>query len=463
MDYSVIKIIIKKENNKKENNSENNKQKKDTIIKREKFEIKDSIKNKQIIDKSSFDSNKKRKSLNNKVYNTSNKVLSNKKKEQLPIKANSLKNIKNSANSYKTQYNNFFKNKKEKNDLNYNEGKLSTERRIKNIQKIIKYNNKKIATLSEDEIDNSKNKTTLTKIFENISINANNINHESKNKNYENLFHKNKIHNLKKFSLFNRDQNIPLDSKNNLFLNKLSERNTLTENEENKNINYKNKDFINLYKYKKEPILISQKITNINYPNEQMKNKIKKKEDIFQEFFERHKLKLNISSDYKSRNQKNNNYEINTISNRMYGARSNIYYNKNNNYRINDQNILLKKIENNELNLAQSKAKKIILKKNKIHLGTPKNINYKLISFNYNFNSSSKNKINKTRNAQELILPITNIFKTFQVNKYKHIINNISDDFSSKIVPVDGEVEYSLNNKKIDNHNNIKNINIYTE
>ena len=107
--------------------------------------------------------------------------------------------------------------------------------------------------------------------------------------------------------------------------------------------------------------------------------------------------------------------------------------------------------------------KKNIQKKNNINLDTPENINYKLISIDYNFNSLSKKKINKKRN-EELVLPITNIFKTFQVNKYKNIINNISEDFPTKIVPIFRRTGYSLYNKKIDKRNNIKNlkkINIY--
>ena len=115
------------------------------------MEINDSVKKNQIFDKSSFDSNKKRKSLNNKENNTLKKQLIIKNKEELKNKAKSLKNIKNITNPYKTQYNNIFKNKNEINDINNNEVKLSTERRIKNIQKKIKDNNKKKITLSDEQ------------------------------------------------------------------------------------------------------------------------------------------------------------------------------------------------------------------------------------------------------------------------------------------------------------------------
>ena len=457
--------IFKNENSKKANYSERTIKKTNTIIQREKLEINDSVKKNQIFDKSSFDSNKKRKSLNNKENNTLKKQLIIKNKEELKNKAKSLKNIKNITNPYKTQYNNIFKNKNEINDINNNEVKLSTERRIKNIQKKIKDNNKKKITLSDDEKDNSKNRTKLSKFYDKISINTNNINHEFKNKNKNNEYfiykNKNEINKTKKFSHFNKSPNFEMNSRNNLFLDKFVERNIQTESEENKNLNCKNKNIINIYKYQKEPILITQKLTNINYPNEEMKSKINKKDDIFQEFLERHKLKLNISSDHKSRNKKYNNYEFATISNRMYGARSNNYYNDNNDYLINNQNILLNK--NYDFNVAKTKIKKNIQKKNNINLDTPENINYKLISIDYNFNSLSKKKINKKRN-EELVLPITNIFKTFQVNKYKNIINNISEDFPTKIVPIFRRTGYSLYNKKIDKRNNIKNlkkINIY--
>ena len=459
--------IFKKENNKKANNSERSGKKLNTIIQREKIGINDFIKNNknQIIDKASFHLNKKRKSLNNKEFSILNKPLSNKKREEFTNKAKSLKNIKNNTNLIKTQYNNIFNNKKEINDINYNDVKLSTERRIKYIQKKIKDNNKRKATLSDDEKDNSSNKTKFNKFFEKISLFTNNINHESQNKYKinENLNYKNKneIHNLKTFNIFNKSPSIALDSKNNLILEKFTERNIQTEFEENKNINYKNKNIINLYKYKKEPALTTQKITNLNFPNEQMISKINKKEDIFQEFLERHKLKLNISSEKKSRNQKHNNYEVTTISNRMYGTRSNNYYNDNNEYHINNQNKSLKEIKKYDLNFAQTKAKKNILKKNNINLDIPENINYKLISIDYNFNSPLKKKKNKTGNDEELILPITNIFKTFQVNKYKNIINNISEDFPNKIIPIFEKTRNSLYSKKMNKHNSIKKINIY--
>ena len=91
-------------------------------------------------------------------------------------------------------------------------------------------------------------------------------------------------------------------------------------------------------------------------------------------------------------------------------------------------------------------------------MDTPENINYKVISLDNNYHSPLGSKKYKSRNNQELVLHITNLFKTFQVNKYKNIINNIEEDFPTKISSVFGRTGYSIYNKKKDNPNNFKNM-----
>ena len=515
---SNLNNTVNNSNSKTENNKEETKfreiKKKNTIIKRQKYTNNDSIKINKTIEKSSFDNNKESKSLNlkeNKTINiASSRNKNNKSKVDTKKKSNSIFNLKN--NVYKKQYNNLFNKKKEINEVNTIEEKISTERKIKNIGKKIRKNNEtnKKLTLSDDEKENRKNKLKITKFFEKITTNkTNNISVKSKSKknknhNYQNIninnlntninnlneninnlntninnfkanftSNNNEINNLKRFSLFHNKKNISLYTKNNLLVDKSVEANPIDKYEENsKNINYKINNKTSLYKNPKktDPLLITQKINSINYPsNENIKN-INKKDDLFQEFLERHNLKLNRSLDNKTKNQNSKKIDYFSISNRMYGTRNNNLYNNidnyNNIYTINNQNIFLKEGEifdfNKKKDYTQSNIKNTI---NINTINTPENINYKLISFDNNYHSplGRQHKV-KTRNNPELILPIANVFKTFQVNKYKNIINNIEEDFPTKISPIFGRTGYSVYNKRQDNQisiKNMKNTNIY--
>ena len=341
-------------------------------------------------------------------------------------------------------------------------------------------------------MDNIKNKAKMSKIFQKITLGKTTTN-ESKYKNENinanittnlnlNSNNKNEIYNQKKLSLFNKNKNILVKSRNSLFLEKNIETSPpITENEENSkkiNINIINNDNINdnitnKEKYEKEPILIPKKINNIKYPNEQIYDKLSQKTNLFQEFLERHHLILNNSS---AKKQKSYNYDSNIISNKMYGTISNNLYNYDNYnenynkniYLINNQNILLKEGENYDYLNKKNAYTQISLRKNINNKNTdiPENINYKIINLDNNkYNSSLNKRRYNTRNNEELILPIKNIFKTFQVNKYKNIINNIKEDFPTKISPSFGRTGYSVY-KKNDKQKksiikNTKNINIY--
>ena len=217
-----------------------------------------------------------------------------------------------------------------------------------------------------------------------------------------------------------------------------------------------------------------KKINNIKYPNEQLYNKLSQKTDLFQEFLEKHHLILNNSSDYKAKKQKSYNYDNNIISNKMYGTVSNhLYkydsYNENYNkniYKINNQ-ILFKEGDNYSYSNKKNAYTQVSLRKNINNKKAPEIINYKVINLDNNkYNNSSINKQKYiTRNNEELMLPITNIFKTFQVNKYRHIINNIKEDVPTKISPTFGRTGYSVYNKKNEKQKNIikntKNNNAY--
>ena len=467
------------EKNKKEKEKEKGKEysvrnirKNNTIIQKKKSEMNESSKINKTIDKSLKDIKKERKHFNIKDNNSLNKENKEKKENQ----TKSLYYLKNNINSSQTFYKSILKNKKEINDVHSLEDNISTERKIKNIRKKInkntdkknnnKYNNK-IITLSDDELNNNKNKVKLNNYFEKIELNKNNINStlnnkSNNNKSINNLKNKNEIYNLKKYNYLNKNKINPLNSRNNLLKEKYSETTHITEFEENKKINSKINSTTNIIKYQKEPLLIEKKIKNIQYPNEQIINKINKKKDLFQQFLEKHNLKLNNSLDYKIKKKISNNYNHNIISNRMFGTRSSNnyydYYNEtlfNNIYRMNSDNIILKEVSqydlNKNYNYSQVNTKKNNMKKINLNFKNPENIiNFKLITLDNNFKSPKKNYLYKTRNDEELVLPPKNIFKTFQVNKYKNIINNISDDFPTKIVPIFTRTGYSYFNKKED-------------
>jgi hypothetical protein len=275
--------------------------------------------------------------------------------------------------------------------------------------------------------------------------------------------------NLKKNKNFiNKKSNLSLDSRNLLLIDKYDkfcETNNDDETEKKgTNANIKNNNNISaLHKYKKEPIIITQKINNIKYPNTQMVKKIDKKNDLFQSFLERHNIILNNSPD--KRKKVNNKFNY-TISNRFYGTSIDFHkkYDQTfSNYfhKIENKNIKLLRKENNfNVNdrtvLTQSNKRKRIY-----NIDIPNSINYKIISLDNKYHTPLNDQKNRTRNKIEILLPITNIFETFQVNKYKNIVNNITEDFPTKITPIFGRTGYSIYNKSKEKYKTIKNINIY--
>ena len=244
---------------KSENTSKDNKQKRSTkkvnsVIQKKNYGINDKIKINKTIEKSlNINLNKEGKMLNIKEYKTINNQTNNNNKNKEEKKyTKSLNNLNNNINinPYKSQYNSIFNKKKEINDIMNIEDKLSTERKIKNIQKkIMKKNkkNKKI-TFSDDEMDKNKNKTKMSNIFQKITLGRNSTVNESKSKKENDITNsnnksdsnsnikpknKNEIQNLKRYSLFNKKKNILVKSRNSLFLEKFTEPIPITDFEEN--------------------------------------------------------------------------------------------------------------------------------------------------------------------------------------------------------------------------------------
>ena len=459
----------KNEESKKEDKIERKHKKNNTIIQRQKYEMNDSLKTNRTIENNSSLKNKKRKSLSINDFNSINNSKF-KNSESKKYKRKSIFTLKNNIN--KPNHNDLFNKKNEKNSLNKIKDNLSKEREIKLIQKKInkkKENNINI-TSSEEETNNKKIEEKSSKFFEKIESDNNNsiIQITSNISNKSNKSNKNEnIYNLKKTNLFKRKQNISLDSRNNLLLDKLCETNRTDKFDENsKNNNNKINNISTLYKYKKEPILITQKINSIKYPNEQIINQINKKDDLFHEFLEKHNLILNNSSDYKPKNNNSKNNKKNIINNKIFGTANDAhnYYDNNfsNNIKIEYKNLTIREREPSDIKKKNTYTK--VNKRRTIYnnnMDTPENIHYKLISLDNKYHTSLNNKKYKTRNKLELVLPITNIFETFQVKKYKNIINNITEDFPTKISPIFGRTGYSIYNKKDEKYKNFNNINIY--
>ena len=521
---NITNSLNLEEKHKKEKESIGIHKKPNEIFQQKKLEKYESTKNNKSIDKSSKEINKERKSLNIKDYNSINIQINSEDKK---IKTKPLYNLKNNINSYETQYKSILKNKREINDVNYLGDKTSTERKIKNnlnknnINRNI--NNIKM-TLSDDELDSNKNKNKLSKYFEKISLNKNNINNKniinnisksklskyyeiinsnknsinnlSNNKNNKSNYigeksnsnlrskNKNEIYDLKTSNYMKKRQINTLNSKNNLLTEKYTEKSHIRDLEETKNMNYKIKKIdtatgvkgkipsrTTIIEFQKEPILIAQKINNILYPNEQIINKINTKKDLFQQFLEKHNLKLNNSLDYITKKKISKKYDTNIISNKMFGTRSiNNYYDyynetlSNNINKMSHENLLLKEINqynlNKRYNYSQENSRKNFIKKNNLIIENHKNKNNnRLITLDNNFKSPMKKHIFKSRNNEELVLPITNTFKTFQVNK--NIVNNVTEEFPAHKIPIFSRTGFSYYSKKQDKKRNLNNFNKY--
>ena len=271
-----------------------------------------------------------------------------------------------------------------------------------------------------------------------------------------------------------------LPNNKNLIQNKFIDPQPGTDIEDNsktKHTHNNNNNNTNTFKVHKEHLLITQKDSNNsnkhsnNYLSQKVIYNQNKKDDLFQQFLERHNFRLNNSSDYKNKKLLKN-YHTGVISNKLYGTSVNGLYNYyDNNNSNNNNNIFSKTIYNynNQKLLVKEKDHFYLKKKNyntesntikHLNLDTPEKISFKMISLDTAKNNSNSPIIKKkTRNKIEVVAPITDIFQTFQVKKYKNVIKNITDELPTKISPIFGSTGYSFYSRKVEQFKNMNNIN----
>ena len=327
----------------------------------------------------------------------------------------------------------------------------------------------------------------MNKFFDKIAIN-NSINNQNnvlpkkpnKSEKINNLQNdsnnKNEIIDFKK-NVFKMNQ--PSLSKNkNLIKNKFMESQPGTDIEDNSKTKIsKNNNMNNVFKAHKEHLLITQNDSsnnnkhNNNYLSQKKIYYQNKKDDLFQQFLERHNFRLNNSSDYKNKKLLKNHH-TGVISNKLYGTSVNSLYKYYDNNNINNSNSIFSKTiynYNNQKLFIKEKDHFYLKKKNyntesniikQINLDTPEKISFKMVSLDTAKNNSNSPIIKKiTRNNIEVVAPITDIFQTFQVKKYKSVIKNITDEIPTKISPIFGRTGYSFYNRKVDQFKNMNNIN----
>lgn len=481
------------ENHKNENSNGENKfvrktYKHSTNIRKNKSVINESSKS-NTIEKSSLSAKKEKKFDTPKKALTINKNSDDSKYKKKPVnsihKENNKIKVNTSPNVEKIS------KKLDLYEVNSFE-KLTSEIKIKTIQKTInKITDDKKTTLSDDDLETKKGKEKMNKFFDKITINSSisNQNNEppkkpNKSEKIYNL--KNVSNNKNEISDFKKNvfkMNKPtLSTNKNLIKNKFMDSQPGTDIEDNtKTKNTNNNNTTNTFKVHKEQLLITQKDSNNNnkHNNNYLSQKViynqNKKDDLFQQFLERHNFRLNNSSDYKHKKLLKN-YHTGVISNKLYGTSVNgiyKYYDNNNSINnINNNNNFFSKTiynYNNQKLFTKEKDHFYLKKKNyntesntikHINLDTPEKISFKMISLDTaKNNSNSQSNKKKTRNNVEVVGPITDIFQTFQVKKYKSVIKNITDELPTKISPIFGSTGYSFYSRKVEQFKNMNNIN----
>ena len=269
-----------------------------------------------------------------------------------------------------------------------------------------------------------------------------------------------------------------LSTNKNLIKNKFMESQPGKDIEDNSKTKIsKNNKTTNLFKVDKEHLLITENdsnnnnIHNNNYLSQKVIYNQNKKDDLFQQFLEKHNFRLNNSSDYKNKKLLKN-YHTGIISNKLYGIGvSNLYKYYDNNNSNNNNNIFSKTINNsNNQNMLLKEKDHFYLKKKNyntefntirhINSDIPDKINFKMISLDTDKNNSNSPVIKKkSRNNIEVVAPITDIFQTFEVKKYKSVLKNITDEIPTKISPIFGSTGYSFYSRKVDQYKSMNNIN----
>ena len=376
-----------------------------------------------------FDNNKKESIINNnKPINTINK--------------NNIKTYNDLKHLIKPK---LIKDKENKNNdiiESYSiESKIQTERKIINInkdksnRKKIDFNNKinlsdgekekkiiKIDMKKKNVKNNKIDKHTIIKIegnktfekFKKENIQNNIINHTDYNfyhKKNLNDFHyfKNEIYNLKR---------IPIHKK---YKEENSEDNSRKANSE---INID----INLDNITPNHIQSIKKVNNIYYPNKEMIKNMKQKKFILNQFLIRNNINYNNKS-----NSKYSRLFLNEDNNQIYETINSVYNRSNTLDKVNSPPPLIKDNDYNKIEESQSYIKNKNEKNNE-------KFNFKFISLDNQFKMALNKKKTRFRNNPELLLsvPITNVFKTFQMRKNKEMNNNknymnFGQSFNNKI------------------------------
>ena len=376
-----------------------------------------------------FDNNKKESIINNnKPINTINK--------------NNIKTYNDLKHLIKPK---LIKDKENKNNdiiESYSiESKIQTERKIINInkdksnRKKIDFNNKinlsdgekekkiiKIDMKKKNVKNNKIDKHTIIKIegnktfekFKKENIQNNIINHTDYNfyhKKNLNDFHyfKNEIYNLKR---------IPIHKK---YKEENSEDNSRKANSE---INFD----INLDNITPNHIQSIKKVNNIYYPNKEMIKNMKQKKFILNQFLIRNNINYNNKS-----NPKYSRLFLNEDNNQIYETINSVYNRSNTLDKVHSPPPLIKDNDYNKIEESQSYIKNKNEKNNE-------KFNFKFISLDNQFKMALNKKKTRFRNNPELLLsvPITNVFKTFQMRKNKEMNNNknymnFGQSFNNKI------------------------------
>ena len=376
-----------------------------------------------------FDNNKKESIINNnKPINTINK--------------NNIKTYNDLKHLIKPK---LIKDKENKNNdiiESYSiESKIQTERKIINInkdksnRKKIDFNNKinlsdgekekkiiKIDMKKKNVKNNKIDKHTIIKIegnktfekFKKENIQNNIINHTDYNfyhKKNLNDFHyfKNEIYNLKR---------IPIHKK---YKEENSEDNSRKANSE---INFD----INLDNITPNHIQSIKKVNNIYYPNKEMIKNMKQKKFILNQFLIRNNINYNNKS-----NSKYSRLFLNEDNNQIYETINSVYNRSNTLDKVHSPPPLIKDNDYNKIEESQSYIKNKNEKNNE-------KFNFKFISLDNQFKMALNKKKTRFRNNPELLLsvPITNVFKTFQMRKNKEMNNNknymnFGQSFNNKI------------------------------
>ena len=278
----------------------------------------------------------------------------------------------------------------------------------------------KIDTKKKNVTNNKTNKYTLIKIdknktfekFKKENIENNIINHTDYNfyhkKNLNNFhYYKNDIHNLKRIR----------------FHKKYKEENSEENNRKaNSEINFD----INLDDITPNQIQSHKKVTNIYYPNKEMIKNMKHKDFILNQFL----IRGNINYKNKSTNTKYSQLLLNDDNNQIYETINYVYNRPNTLDKASSTPPLIKGNKNEE-------SSSYIKNKND---NNPERLSFKFISLDNQFKMALNKKKTHFRNNPELLLsvPITNVFKTFQIRKNKEMINNknymnIGQSFNNKI------------------------------